>query len=338
MLSLLRKLLCLFALYHAIKHAMRKTVAVPTRGAVLITGVSSGIGRHAAVTLAHEHPHLTVVGTVRKEADIAPLQQACPACVPLIMDVANETSVVAGVAALDTLLAARGSDGSTPLPLVGLVNNAGISRRLPIELEPLAAVRRVFEVNYFGMFALTQALLPALRAAGREPAGGGARVVNIGSVAGLVAPPMSGTYSGTKYALEAFTMALRREVSAFGMAVSVVNPAYVATAIAGKQLGKASSTAGLKAAQRALYAHVLEGHEEKRARAEARADGPEVTTAAIVHALTSPHPRARYVVANVNGIPAWIVSWALWAFPEDVVDKLLTAAQTTAQHAANSEL
>ena len=337
--SILKNFVLAILAYQATKLATRKSVAVPASGVVLITGASSGIGRHAAVTLAERHATaLTIVGTVRKEADKAALAAACPRCVPLLMDVADEASVERGVAELGRLLQERGTT------LVGLVNNAGVSRRLPAELEPLRKVRALFEVNFFGMYDLTQRLLPLLRAGGGGSSGGGggggggARIVNIGSVAGLVAAPLSATYSASKFALEAFSASLRREVGAFGMGVSVVNPAYVRTAIAGKQLGASSNVAGLSDAQRALYAHVLEGQDAKRARAEAKADPPHVTTDAIEHALRSPHPEARYVVANVNGVPAWVVGWALWAFPEDVVDWLLTAAATSSAQGAAGEL
>merc|ERR1719291_833727 len=114
-LRTLLALVALVALYQGVKFATRRTVVVPARGAVLITGVSSGIGLHAAVALAASHPHLTVVGTLRKEADMALFKQACASCVPLLMDMASEASIADGVEALATLLGERG-DGAKPLP------------------------------------------------------------------------------------------------------------------------------------------------------------------------------------------------------------------------------
>ena len=302
-------------------------VPVHAEGGVLVTGASSGIGLHAAIAIG-ARGYVAFAG-VRKQADADALRAAAhPNVVPVLIDVTQPAQVAEAARAVRSELARRGG-----AKLVGLVNNAGVGRSLPIEVHALADVRAVFDVNVFGVYAATQAFLPLLR-----EAGGGARIVNIGSVAGLVAAPLSATYSASKFALEAFSASLRREVGAFGMGVSVVNPAYVRTAIAGKQLGASSNVAGLSDAQRALYAHVLEGQDAKRARAEAKADPPHVTTDAIEHALRSPHPEARYVVANVNGVPAWVVGWALWAFPEDVVDWLLTAAATSSAQGAAGEL
>lgn len=102
-------------------------------------------------------------------------------------------------------------------PLVALVNNAGISMRGPLEASTLDDVRWIYEVNVFGLHATTQAFLPLLR----QSQG---RIVNIGSLAGLVSVAGSSVYSGTKAAVEAITDALRRELHSFGISVSLVEP------------------------------------------------------------------------------------------------------------------
>lgn len=106
------------------------------------------------------------------------------------------------------------------LPLVALVNNAGISTRSPLEGTPMKVVRGVFEVNLFGLIMTTQAFLPLLRK-------NQGRIVNVGSVAGLIAADGSSIYSGTKFAVEALSDSLRREMSPFGVSVSVVEPVRI---------------------------------------------------------------------------------------------------------------
>ena len=301
--------LVLLALRVAIQFFVPPKFHAHASGAVLVTGASSGIGRHAAVELARRG--FSVFGSVRKDADGEALKAECARCTPLRMDVAKEESIAAALEELRAALAAQS------LPLVALVNNAGVSHRVPAELEDAGKLRRMFDVNFFGAHRLTQLLLPDLR---RDKG----RVINVGSVAGLIAAPSSSSYSATKFALEAWTDALRREVRAFGVAVSMINPAYVKTKIAQKQLGTGSALSGLSPEQLQLYAHVTKSQDEKRARAEAMADPPTVTTDAIVHAVTSERPRRRYVVANYFGLPAWVLHEVIKALPDELID-LVTA-------------
>jgi NAD(P)-dependent dehydrogenase (short-subunit alcohol dehydrogenase family) len=141
---------------------------------VFITGASTGIGKHAALRLAAEG--FTVFAGVRKASDGDALLLENPTLLPIIIDVANEQSVLAALAHVEKTLAR-----SPHAQLVGLVNNAGITNELPLELQPIDRMRGVFEVNVFGLVRCTQTFLPLLRASK-------GRVVNIGSVAGLHTP------------------------------------------------------------------------------------------------------------------------------------------------------
>src|ERR1017187_10007959 len=113
-------------------------------------------------------------------------------------------------------------------PLSVLVNNAGISLNAPIETLSLAGWRQQFDVNLFGHVAMTRTLLPALMAAQ-------GRVVNVSSIGGLVALPTYGPYAASKFAMEAFSDVLRREVGRFGVTVIVIEPGTIATDIWDKQ-------------------------------------------------------------------------------------------------------
>ena len=108
------------------------------------------------------------------------------------------------------------------LPFVGLINNEGVQSDLPVELQSSSADRFNFDVNVFGLLDTTRAFLPALRRTGD-----GARIVNVGSLSGLVASPGSASYSASKFAVEGLTDVLRREVQPFGIAVSLLEPGYV---------------------------------------------------------------------------------------------------------------
>ena len=174
----------------------------------------------------------------------------------------------------------------------------------------------MFEVNVFGVFAVTQAFLPQIRA-------NQGRIVNIGSVAGILAMPGSGTYSATKFGLEGITDALRREMAPFNVSVSIVEPAYVKTAIAGKSTGDNACTTWVSQELQQTYSFFFDTFEAKRLKGEAHADGPEVTTTAIVHAITSATPETRYVVANTYGIPAKVGVFLSWLLPDRAEDMLL---------------
>ena len=147
-------------------------------------------------------------------------------------------------------LARRVADDPEGRPLQALVNNAGIAVAAPVEVIPLDEWRRQFEVNLFGHIAVIQALLPALVASR-------GRIVNVSSIGGLVAGPTYGAYSGSKFALEAVSDALRREVRHLGVEVVLVEPGAIATPIWEKGLATAQGlTDTMTAEQRERYQQI----------------------------------------------------------------------------------
>ena len=285
-------------------------VPVHAEGGVLVTGASSGIGLHAAIAIG-ARGYLAFAG-VRKQADADALRAAAhPNVVPVLLDVTQPAHVAEAARAVRGELARRGG-----LKLVGLVNNAGIAGSLPIEVHALAAVRAVFDVNVFGVYAATQAFLPLLR-----EAGGGARIVNIGSVAGFMTTAAGGTYAATKHALEAISDALRRELapgSAGSISVSLVEPALVQSTIHGKM-----RASGVPEAASRRYGALLAKNAAMAAINTPLASPPDVTSGAIADALFSAFPRTRYVVANVGGIPAVGIKAMWWLFPDRLLDLVL---------------
>ena len=176
---------------------------------VLITGCSSGIGRAAAHAFNDEG--WTVYATARNPADIETLGEA--GCELATLDVTDQSDVDRVV---DRILDEEGA-------IDALVNNAGYGQFGPIEDVSTEQVHEQFDVNVYGPHRLTKAVLPAMR---RERDG---TIVNVSSVAGRVSFPGGGVYSGSKFAVEAMSDALRNEVAEFGIDVVVVEPGPVKT-------------------------------------------------------------------------------------------------------------
>ena len=173
-------------------------------GHVVVTGSSSGIGRATALYL--EQLGFRVIATVRSEQDGQALcSEASGGIIPLLMDVTDQASIER---AKGQVSQAVGDSG-----LAGLVNNAGIGFVSPLEFAPLDELRRLFEVNVFGLLAVTQAFLPLLRQ-------GRGRVVNISSTASIMVAPFHGPYSASKFAVNGLSDALRLELKPLDVQVS----------------------------------------------------------------------------------------------------------------------
>ncbi len=171
---------------------------------VLVTGASSGIGRAIAARLAGAG--YRVFGTSRNPQAAAVL----PGVTMLPLDVTDQASADACVAAV---LAAAGR-------LDVLVNNAGIAVVGAVEEVTLADARRQFDTNFFGAFRMIQAALPTMRG---QRSGA---IINISSVAGLLAIPFGGLYSASKFALEGLSESLRAELAHLGIRVVLVEPGF----------------------------------------------------------------------------------------------------------------
>ena len=155
----------------------------------------------------------------------------------------------------------------------------------------MAAVRRQFETNVFGLLRLTQLVLPGMRAAGRG------RVVNVSSMGGRMTLPGGGIYHASKYAVEALSDALRFETRGFGIGVSVVAPGPVHTEFAEEATAVPEGDGPYAGFMRGMAARNAAAYHRHDARGTLDAkDVAEV----IVTALESAHPRARYPVGLVS--------------------------------------
>ncbi|MBZ5670929.1 MAG: SDR family NAD(P)-dependent oxidoreductase, partial [Acidobacteriia bacterium] len=168
---------------------------------------------------------------------------------------------------------------------------------------PLDALRRQLEVNVVGQVAVTQALLPHLRKAR-------GRIVNIGSVSGLISSPFSGAYAASKFALEALTDSLRMELRPWRIHVSIVEPGNIQTPIWAKSLAAAEALqTQLPAEAERLYGPHLRAARTATQKSAAEAAPPDVVVKAVAHALLSRWPRTRYMVGRHAGLEVRIGRW-----------------------------
>lgn len=194
----------------------------------LITGCSSGFGLLTAVELATRGHD--VVASVRDRSRAGDLHAACDAAGTEVhvveLDVRDETSVARAV---DEAVALLGG-------LDVVVNNAGIEVRGPIDLVSEDEVALQFETNVFGLLRVVRATVPHLRASSAGV------VVNMSSVAGIIARPFAGIYAASKHAVEAVTEALHFELGLSGIRVHSIQPGQFPTGLSANTVTAAAFT------------------------------------------------------------------------------------------------
>ncbi len=271
---------------------------------VVVTGVSSGIGRGTVEVLLERG--FRVLGSVRKPADAQALQEELgPAFSPLLMDVTDERAVAACAQQVRGLLGGR--------TLAGLVNNAGFCMVGPMLHQPIADMRRQFEVNTMGPAIVTQAFAPLL-GADRSLKGAPGRLVNMSSVGGRFGAPFLGAYAASKHALEGMTESLRRELQLYGIETILIEPGYVNTPTLDKaqaeDYGQYQGTDYAAPLDQFRSGFIAEGRKGLAPR-----DIGEV----VLTALTSPQPKVCYTVVK-RKFKNWTVPTAL---PKRWVDRAI---------------
>ena len=254
------------------------------KGAVVVTGASTGIGRATALHL--DQLGYRVFAGVRKQADAESItDEGSDRLTPTTIDVAVQPSIDA---AREDVQRAVGKDG-----LAGLVNNAGIAGGGRVEHLPVDDFKKVIEVNLVGQYAVTQAFLPLLRR-------GDGTIVFITSIGGRVASPFFAPYNAAKFGLEGMADSLRRELKPWKeMDVVVVEPGSIATPIWEK--GNDNFDAAHKRmdpeAER-LYGPQMERLKEVTMETAARGQDPVKVAEVIEKAIRKPNPKARYIVGR----------------------------------------
>ena len=231
---------------------------------VLITGVSSGIGRAVADVFAAKG--FEVFGTSRNPQRTEPV----PGVELVQLDVADDASVAAAV--------------STVVQRAGridiLVNNAGVGVFGAAEETSIAQAQQLFDTNFFGLVRLTREVLPLLRAQGSG------RIINIGSVLGFLPSPYGSFYAASKHAVEGYSESLDHETREFGVRVSVVEPGYTNTSFEANATDADSPIDS--------YAPIREHVKQVIGKAVRAGDDPAVVAQAVLKAATSRTPKLRY--------------------------------------------
>jgi NAD(P)-dependent dehydrogenase (short-subunit alcohol dehydrogenase family) len=250
---------------------------------ILITGCSSGIGLVAANDLLLRG--YRVIAACRRPNDVAHMEAL--GFIGVQLDLDDPASVDA---AADRVLALCDHR------LHGLFNNGGFGQYGPLMSVSRQQLEKQFSTNVFGTHQLTMRLLPALQASGDG------RIINTSSVLGLISTPGRGAYAASKWALEAWSDALRMEVRASGVRVSLIEPGPISTRFTD---------------------NVHQGEEDKPVRNPGIAARftlpPEAILPKLRHALESKHPRLRYPVTLV----AWIMSLLKRLLPGWLLDRIL---------------
>ncbi len=270
--------------------------------AVVITGASTGIGEACAKLLVEKG--FFVFGSVRKTEDAERLQaQFGKNFAPLFFDVTDAEAVSRAAKEVEGWLSGR--------TLAGLVNNAGIAVPGPLLHVPIADLRRQLEVNLIGQMQVTQAFAPLLGA--RDPQGGPpGRIVNMSSVAGKAAMPFFGPYNASKFGLEGLSDALRRELTAYGIKVVVIEPGMISTPIWDK-----AENGPFAAFDDTIYGPAARRVQKWAVKEGRAAVGPEQVAEAVLRALTAARPPLRMLVLGKRALshyaqrllPARLMDW-----------------------------
>jgi len=245
---------------------------------VLITGVSSGIGRAIAEALVQRDFH--VFGTVRSHSAAPP-----PGVEPVQLDVRDDASVRA---AIDGLIARTGR-------IDALINNAGGSLVGAIEETDLGEAQALFDLNFFGAVRVTRAVLPHMRA---QQSG---RILFLSSVVGFLPAPFMGFYAASKHALEGYAESLDHEVRGFGVRVALIEPVFMKTAIDKNSTAVARPLEAYRATRERVAAGINKSVES--------AEDPAVVASVVLRALTDKRRRLRYRAGKGSGLLAALRSF-----------------------------
>lgn len=268
---------------------------------VLITGASSGIGKYTAQELSKEG--FKVIAAVRKTSDAENIKIENPLIAPILIDVNDIDSIKKAALLTDEMTCGEG--------IFALINNAGIAVAGPVEFLPVERLRLQLETNVIGQIAVTQKFLPLIRK-------GCGRIVNISSISGFTAFPFKGAYAASKFAMEALSDSLRRELKPWQVPVSIIEPGIIKTPIWEKSINMVEDIVSemppeaekyYGSVYRNLLCRIMRKVEQKGA-------DPSEVYSAIRHALVSKQPKIRYLVGKdakfLSGLitlPDRIVDW-----------------------------
>jgi NAD(P)-dependent dehydrogenase (short-subunit alcohol dehydrogenase family) len=280
-------------------------MAANEKGAVLVTGASTGIGRATALLLDRKG-YRVFAGFRRQEHADSLEEEASGNLTPVKIDVSSKRSISN---AQNTVQRAVGDEG-----LAALFNNAGVASGGPIEFMDVDDLRQVLEVNVVGQVAVTQTFLPLLRKA-EQPT-----ILFTSSIGGRVASPFLSPYNVSKFGIEALSDSLRRELAPWGIRVVVIEPGSIDTEIWAKgRETMLERVRGLPEEARRLYGAQLARYGEVLQETAESGIHPEKVAEVVERAISSPNPKTRYLVGTDAKVAARISA----ALPDKTLDRLL---------------
>lgn len=249
---------------------------------ILITGASSGIGRETACYLA-QRGYFVIAG-VRRSEDGEALVKECPKNLEYALLDVGDPAQIAKIAQRIQQKFVENPD----IAFFGLINNAGISSVAPVETQDMGQMEALFATNVYGPTRIIQAMLPMLK---KVPG----RIININSGAGVLAIPLSGAYSMSKFALQALSDVLRVELKQFAIKTIVVEPGLIRSPIHEKvEIAMNQHIAHFSDAQREAYEGQLRTYIESQGE-RAKNSTPALEVSKIIaHALEARNPKPRY--------------------------------------------
>lgn len=327
--SIVVGLLVVLAAYKFAPSPTRPSLLPVQKGdAIVVTGCDTGIGKHAALTLAKEG--FTVFAGVLKLEDGGKelLKSAqhfdidAAHVKPILLDVTNPEQIAEAVKTVAAFVGDRG--------LYGLFNNAGIGgaeddsnsqfRSTSVEYLPIETYRKVFEVNFFGMLQVIKAFLPLIRL-------GRGCIVNNTSSQGFLAMSFISAYASSKFAAEALSDSLRRELDPHGVRVSVLEAGMIMTPVFDFDLPEPAEQEGM------IYAEAERSWWKTFFKNAMNAPSPKDTTSkAVVHAMRAPTPQTRYIVGKMGMFSRLIAN-----LPDTWADSILRSPSSSGTSSSSGE-
>jgi NAD(P)-dependent dehydrogenase (short-subunit alcohol dehydrogenase family) len=260
-----------------------------TRDTILVTGASTGLGKAMALHLADRG--FKVYASVRGPDGISAVEEAAAQrdveVSTLTLDVTDRDSVQAGV---ERIVSESGG-------IYGVINNAGVGLRGYFEDLTDTEIRELYEANVFGVMAVTRAVLPHMRAAGRG------RVIMISSVGGRIGSLAVSAYCSTKFALEGFGESLYMELAPLGIEVVIIEPGIIKTERWSINRGTA---AGALNPDSPYHEWFKQSETESDMLVQASTATPDDVAEVVHRALRAAKPRLRYMVGRKAKLAVWL--------------------------------
>lgn len=254
---------------------------------VLLTGASTGIGRATALHL--DQLGYTVFAGVRREQDGIELQKkASERLRPLILDVTKADDITNAVAVVSQACGGAG--------LAALVNNAGYNYNAAFEFTDEVKARQMMEVNFFGLYKMSQAFIPLLRQYAKN-SGHRAKLINIGSIGSVLGFPWESFYHASKFAMLGLTESLRYELHDQRISAVAVLPGGIKTEFGPKTSnGIDAAITAMPPDGKHLYSKGLLKLQSQISKVDQLGSEPEKVARRIAHVIESSNPAMQYLV------------------------------------------